>query len=554
MQTNTNKQYEDLYKVATEFFPDSKYEKLKKDTIHPFFNNFEKQSLERSRNYSIFDGNYLDVALIYRCISDKIVNYIRSKYNLDYRKFNKTLALSYKDEILENNYFFLLPTELYCNVFKNLQNNIKNNKSNNSLVNNFQKIISKLSEQIVIDNEAKNIKNGYISAKCFLKLRLQKFANLNYLHIEIDSNINDEFNFKICDLLNIVNYQNFADIDQIKDFTKYTICNESCTDNIIKIEEAFESHLLLNNILKENAQQQFNSMYIHSNTKFPIENSAICELLNTFRIKNVPLPKHIYIYYHSGRDLSYFMFFGFLLSFVVENYPLENFYFIMNSRDFEYQLKFDLIISFNKVSTRNTLFNKDSNLEDINYIYQHLSDNGKAICNFKTHEYDRHQPRNKIKYKFPNYILEKNHIECIVENINYDFYDTSRYDFKKFYTILIDKSRTQNANDNDKIVMIRRPFANTNSKEKNSDLFVKNAQQLCSIFNYYYDDSVFRKKNEFFFLNKIFFRQVKDKNFVYYFDSYRDIHNDNYESEKLKFVSQVETDIFSNSCDYYYDD
>lgn len=550
MQKNT-KQYEDFYNVVAEFFPDSESKKLEKDTIKNFFKNFEKQSLEYSRSYSIFDGNYLDVALIYRYISDKIVGYIRNKYNVDYSKFNKTIALSYKDEILENNDFFLLPTELYCNLFKTLKNNIKSNKNNNKLVINLQKIINKLAEQIVISNEATNLKKGLISAKFLLKIRLLYFANLSYLPIYINSNNSSEFNLKICDLLNIVNYQNFTDIEQIKTFVKYTIRSETCTNNITQIEDIFELHLLLNNILQRgNNQQNFNSMYVSYNLRFPTDNYTIYELLNTFRIKNVPLPKHIYIYNRSGRHICRFMFFSFLLSLVVENYPLEKFYFIINNHNFEHlnsNLKFDLIISsFNKSSRNNILSDDNSKLENINYIYQHLSDNGKAICNFKIGENTNQKFRHsKIESQlFPNYILEKNHIECIIENIDSDLNKRFSSSQKYIHTFLIDKSRAQN--DNDKIVLIKRILGNHNLRDKDLDSFEVDVKQFCSIFNYYYNDSIYREQGDVFMLNKIFFHQLKDENFSYYFDSYEDIYNTNSKRKKSKFVSQVETDISDN--------
>ena len=67
--------------------------------------------------------------LFYRYISENITNYINrlqaeaGEPNFDYARFNDTDAMSVKDEIVREKGFFILPSQLFCNVRRTARNN-----------------------------------------------------------------------------------------------------------------------------------------------------------------------------------------------------------------------------------------------------------------------------------------------------------------------------------------------------------------------------------------------------------------------------------------------
>lgn len=530
MQTN-NTQYINFADVAADFFPDSEFKNLEKNTLEPFLNIFRKQSLKYERATCFYEENFLDIALIYRCISENIVDYIFNKYNLDYRKFDKITALSYKKEILKNFGLFLLPDELYTKLLQQLNTTQKIKNDNSEVAKSFQEIISNLAESIVLNNEEKHIKQGFVSMKLLLKFRLQEFANIHYFLEYVNSLNYSDFNFKICELLHIVNYENFPNRQQISLFIKYITCKYSFEKDITRIEDIFEIFLLLNNLSQIKADiQKFNSVYIKSEHSAPIENYSVYEFLNAFKNKSIDIPKKIFIFNTNSRYHPNHILFSLVAT--MENYPLKNFYIVIDKNVFESNnFKYDLIINnSNEVSRNFPAVREESFIEDvenINFISAHLNKAGKAIFSIRiqinniTKKYKSELFDSKNKLKLLCKLLNKNCIESIIESY-VDFEENPR---KFTYTILMDKNRDKQAKAKNKITFIKRKLA---SRIRRSDLTLQYDNELeatikeyISIFDCYNDDSIVcSQQNKVLQLKKICFNQLKNKNFSYFFKDY----------------------------------
>ena len=94
--------------------------------------------------------NYVLGFMFYRFISENLTNYINAdehksgNINFDYSKLTDAEASCIKDDMVQEKGFFILPSELFCNVVKNAYNDAKHEHLFVKVYGKYRKIISNL--------------------------------------------------------------------------------------------------------------------------------------------------------------------------------------------------------------------------------------------------------------------------------------------------------------------------------------------------------------------------------------------------------------------------